>query len=331
MESDKGNCHWGLEYINATRIPNRNAGGILVAVLDGGMDVSHTIFQGSIWRDPRNKSQKFGVNSDPEKSFEGIYGIDFTDPLNPRPNPVADRLVPHHATRVASIIGGRPVTDVFQGGVAHSVQIMSLKVQPTRLEDSVEAVIKAVRFAIDQGAHILNCSFVIYGKDEKLAAAFEEAQHRGVLVVAAAGNEDEDLRGYPGYPAAINLDYFITVGAIRSDLQDHLSHSSNYGPLVHLAAPGDGGIHLASEKEGTIHPGKTSFAAAYVSGAAALIWAQRVDPSKSRVGQAQEVRELMLSRARQVNPCISTGEIDLRTKTWGIKNPVLDLSFLSQS
>lgn len=317
-----------MNYINATRISNRNASGILVALLDGGLDVMNPVFEGNIWSSSHKVDRIEPVATKPEIAVHPFYGIDFTDPSNLRSNPLPCELEPYHATQVASIIGGKPTPVFAQGGIAHSLEIMPLKVMPAFNGCAIEPVVKAVEFAMAQGVHILNCSFILYGQDPRLKAVFKEAIESGILIIAAAGNDDEDIENYPGYPGNLDSHSVITVGAIQSDLIDHLSHCSNFGSLVDIAAPGDGGLYTGPHKRLKHPPGKTSFAAAYVSGVAALVWSQVVDKGLSRPEQANKVRELILNGARRVTPLEETGDFDPRVKTWGDRNPVLDMSFL---
>ena len=324
-----GDSPWGMDYIGATRFLNRNASGILVALLDAGMDVKNPVFEGNIWS---SSNRANGINPAvirAEDATHSYYGIDFTDPSLLLANPLPDDYERYHAAQVASIIGGRPTPPHFHGGVAHSLKIMPLKVQPIHHGCAIEPVVKAVEFAMSHGVHIMNCSFIHYGLDERLEAVFKEATAKGILVVAAAGNDDVDLENYPGYPGILDSCSVLTVGAIQSDVNDHLSHCSNFGSSVDIAAPGDGGLYEGPHKRLKHPPGKTSFAAAYVSGAAALIWAQVVDKGLPRREQSNRVRELILNGARRVAPFKETGDFDPRVKTWGSGNPILDMSFLA--
>ena len=61
MGKIRTHSHWGLDYINVTLVQNRNAGGILVAVLDGGMDVRNDVFAGNVWSDSKAVSKIAGT------------------------------------------------------------------------------------------------------------------------------------------------------------------------------------------------------------------------------------------------------------------------------
>lgn len=324
----KGDPPWGIDYINATQVPNRNASGILVALLDGGMEVGNPVFEGNLWSSSQSFNHIDLGFTGAENTDQSLFGIDFTDPSNLKPNPVPDEIEPSHATQVASIIGGRPVSDHWHGGVTHSIKMMPLKVQPPHQGCAVESIVQAVSFAIKQRVHILNCSFIQYGQDPRIDSVFRKAIAAGMLVVAAAGNDDANLENHPGYPANIDSDSVLTVGAIQSDIIDHLSPCSNFGSLVNIAAPGDGGLYIGPHKRLKHPPGKTSFAAAHVSGAAALVWSQIMDKGLSRLEQVKRVKELILKGARYTCPVKETGDFELQVKTWGVGNPILDLSFL---
>ncbi len=320
--------HWGMDYIGATRIHNRDASGILVGLVDGGMDVTHRIFEGNLWtRNCHQHSPRQGGSSRLEEVNAGRV-IDFTQFSPDCSNQVSGSLAMNHGTQVASIVGGRPVEGIFQGGVAHSLKILPLKVQPISPEHAVDAICMAIQYAIEQEVNILNCSFIIYGKNDRLKSIFEKAIQSGMLIVAAAGNEDENLEEYPGYPASLTSNSLITVGAIQSGFPDHLSACSNEGALVDIAAPGDGELYLSAHKRVEHPPGKTSYAAAYVTGVAALVWARLVDRSLTRREQTQKVKEVILCHARKVIPRLKTGNPNPRIKTWGDGNPILNTRFL---
>src|SRR5262249_28398277 len=126
-------------------------------------------------------------------------------------------------------------------------------------------------------ADVINLSMAGPGRSETLQRAVDEARARGVVVVAAAGNDGADARhGSPG-----GLDGVITVGAL--DESGARTSYSNFGPSLSLWAPGGdatGGILSTSFADGQFGYATlagSSQAAAFVSGAASLL--RGLDPS----------------------------------------------------
>ena len=97
--------------------------------------------------------------------------------------------------------------------------------------------IKAIHYAIDQGAKIVNCSFGSSSRSDEEEGAFTALKTAGVLAVCAAGNSSQNTDLNANYPSGYNLDNIISVAASGSD--DKLASFSNYGPAsVDLMAPG---------------------------------------------------------------------------------------------
>jgi subtilisin family serine protease len=137
--------------------------------------------------------------------------------------------------------------------------------------NNLQNTVKAFQYANKMGAKIINYSG---GGAEAAAAermALEDSRSRGVLVVAAAGNDGRSNDLIPYYPASYPLDNIISVASINR--QDQLLPSSNFGKLVHVAAPG---LSILSTLPGGRYGmmSGTSQATAFVTGAAALMASQ---------------------------------------------------------
>ena len=314
------------DYTEVSRLGVRDASDVLVAVVDCGLDPTSNALKANLWKGRSDSFVEKGYIGFNEHLTGQIYGIDFTEPGSPSVNPVPSAGEPAHGTSVASIIGARPGVERGHEGVAHSVQIMSLKVFPAKIEHYASSVSRAITFAVDHGAQVINCSFFLYSHSSKIRDAFQYAFEQGVLVVAAAGNEDADLVDSDGLPGTLGLPNVLTIGAIDHALPDHLVDKSNFGKKVDLAAPGG-----KPAKSGEIQPTavSTSFATAYVSGACALVWQHMISGLGSSKETALEVRETVLEHARCVAPSIATGVDVQKVKQWGEGNRVLDLGFLA--
>lgn len=314
------------DYTGASRLGFRDASGVIVAVVDCGMDLTLNFLNENLWNGQSDSVFGAGDKDSCEIKSGQVHGVDFTEPDSLSVNPVPSPGEPTHGTSVASIIGARPGVERELAGVAHSVQMMSLKVFPTEIEHYAASVSRAIIFAVDHGAQVINCSFFLYSRSSKIRDAFQYAFEQGVLVIAAAGNEDADLVDSDGLPGTLEFPNILTVGAIDCALPDHLVDKSNFGKKVDLAAPGEKPV-----LPGVIHyPGvSTSFAAAYVSGACALTWQRMVKRFGSKKEMARCVKENILEHARCVPPSVATGLDVPKVKQWGEGNRVLDLGFLA--
>lgn len=204
-----------------------------------------------------------------------------------------------HGTHVAGIIGavrgaGNPVQ-----GIAPGVRIMAGRAVPDGDERDAD-VARAVRYAADNGAQIINMSF---GKawspgKEAVDSAMRYAANKGVLLVHAAGNDAEDNDSIPSFPNRRETDgsriaTWIEVGASSWKGTDMLATNfSNYGrTTVDLFAPGED-ILSTVPGGGVKRESGTSMAAPVVSGVAALLMAYF--PTLS----ALEVKDILLHSVR---------------------------------
>ncbi|MBC7690502.1 MAG: S8 family serine peptidase [Methylotenera sp.] len=247
---------------------------IVVAVIDTGVDATHKDLEKNIWHDP-------SVAKDQPAQYGWNYVLD-------KANPIDDH---GHGTHVAGIIGAmaNPVTGV--SGVTQNVSIMAVKYYSDSNPGSVNLknTIKAINFAVDHGARIINYSGggPEFSEDEYLA--IKKAEAKGVLFVAAAGNEhqDTDVRENYYYPSAYKLTNIISVAA--TDINNNLLRSSNWGKTkVDVAAPGENIFStLPNGRYG--YMSGTSQATAFVSGIAALLLSK--NPSLTPVQLKEIIRK----------------------------------------
>lgn len=200
-----------------------------------------------------------------------------------------------HGTGVAGIVGAIRGNDIGVDGIAPAVRIMAVRAVPDGDERDKD-IANAIRYAVDNGAHIINMSFGKGFSPEKEAvdAAVRYADERGVLLVHAAGNDAKDLAHESNYPNRTYLSgetarHWLEVGASSWRGPDRLAASfSNYGARqVDLFAPGDNILSTAPGNAYEAASG-TSFAAPVVSGIAALIMAYYPELT------AADVREILL-------------------------------------
>ena len=250
---------------------------VVVAVIDTGIDSSHPNLQKNIWKDPNEKSQN-------------VYGWNF---VTNKANPNDDH---GHGTHVAGIIGAISDSSSGVSGVARKVSIMGVKYYSEGNPGSVNLrnTVKAINYAVDHGAKIINYSGggPDFSEDEYLA--IKRAEAAGVLFVAAAGNEhqDTDLVENYYYPSAYRLTNIISVAA--TDINNNLLRSSNWGKSkVDVAAPGENIFStLPGGRYG--YMSGTSQATAFVTGMAALLLAK--DPTL----KPTQIKELILESVDRI-------------------------------
>ncbi len=247
---------------------------VVVAVVDTGVDFNHPSLRDNQWKDP-------------SFSKDNVYGWDY---VKQSPNPKDDH---GHGTHVAGIIGAMTNTQSGTSGLSPEVSLMAVKYYSEKNSGAknLANTIRALNYAIDHGAQIINYSGGGAEYSEEEYQAMKRAESRGILVVAAAGNESQntDVKKNFYYPAAYHLSNVITVTAI--DIQNHVLSSSNWGEKsVDIAAPGE---RIYS----TLPNGKfgymtgTSQATPFVSSTAVLLKA--MDPSL----KPQDIRSLIRESA----------------------------------
>lgn len=237
-------------HLQATRVPGvwpltRGDPSVVVAILDTGVDLDR-----------------------PELATSLVPGIDVTNDDEPR-----DRN--GHGTFVAGIVAANGFVD----GVCPACSLMPIKVVPNGSTEAPKfASAQGIVWAVDHGADVVNLSFGGSDRSDVQEAAVRYALVRGVVVLAAAGNESAAA---PQYPAA--YDGVIAVGA--TDDRDRMWSGSTYGPWVDLAAPG-GGVFSLSLDGGFERRSGTSFATPIASGVAALLRAYHPDLEAAEVAAA---------------------------------------------
>jgi type VII secretion-associated serine protease mycosin len=218
---------------------------VTVAVIDSGVDKTHPQMRGKV-----------------------LPGRDYLDPgLN------GSRDCARHGTGVASIIVASPVDGVGFRGLAPDARILPVRVSEQKQVDGKEqgrtvgvaTFAASIRWAVDQGADVINLSVVYYQDSPALRSAIEYAVAHDVVVVAAAGNKNEDGNPRP-YPAS--YDGVIGVGSVNED--GTVSPFSQRGDWVDVVAPG-AAVTVAVPERGHVIDNGTSYATPFVSATAALI------------------------------------------------------------
>ncbi|MDT0344218.1 type VII secretion-associated serine protease mycosin [Streptomyces litchfieldiae] len=223
--------------------------GVTVAVIDSGVDARHPDLTGSVRRGSeftivRDATGYSRTTPEPEQDCEG------------------------HGTAVAGLVAARRAEGDRMTGVAPGAAVYPVRIADGVERATTEILAAAIDDAVAAGAGVINLSLAVPTDYEPIREAVARAVEADVVVVAAAGNEgNQGISGGRMYPAA--YDGVLAVGAVGNDGQP--LDSSNAGPWVDLAGYGADLAVVAPGGTGYRVESGTSFAAAQVSGTAALV------------------------------------------------------------
>jgi subtilisin family serine protease len=242
--------------------------GVLVAVLDTGLQLDHPDLAANVWTNP-GEIPANGRDDDQNGIVDDVHGANMFDMTA---NVDDDN---GHGTHVAGIIAARHGNAVGGSGLAPDATILPVKVLDAQMAGTTDTLARGIRYAVDEGARILNVSVNSDTATQSVSDAVHYAAQHGAIVVASAGNNDRDIDLLPSYPASLSDPAVISVAADTD--QGLLWQLSNTGLLsVDLAAPGE---HIASTARGSSYQSRTgtSAAAPFVSASLALLAAARPD------------------------------------------------------
>ena len=202
---------WGLTDA-ATGAPQAwtqsRGDGVLVAVLDSGVQLNHPDLAKNLWRNPAETPGN-GVDDDRNGYVDDVYGANIKA-LNG--NVEDDN---GHGTHVAGIVAAQAGNGTGGSGIAPGAKIMSVKVLDANRAGDSSQLAKGIRYAIDQGAKILNISINGDGSSPDLDQALTYASQKGATIVASAGNNSRDIDLTPSYPASSAEPAVLTVTATQ--------------------------------------------------------------------------------------------------------------------
>jgi subtilisin family serine protease len=201
---------------------------VIVAVLDEGVDINHPDLEGQIWTNDDDCNDN-GLDNDGNGYVNDCYGWDFFNNDNTVFDP---QDVDDHGTHVAGTIGAAASNGKGVAGVSPEVKLMPLKFLGPGGGSTSDAI-KAIKYAKEQGASIINCS---WGGPQHSQALEEAMVDSGLVFATAAGNDSQDISAIPSYPAALDIPNQITVAAI--DNRGAMSSFSNFGGTTDVGAPG---------------------------------------------------------------------------------------------
>ena len=327
VEPTADSIAWGVERIGAPAIWRDygvDGSGVLVALLDSGVDFGNPNLEGALWQNPHEIPFN-GVDDDSDGYIDDWRGYDFSE----------DDPWPHdehgHGTHVAGTIAGRGIMGLATG-VAPGCKILPLKVLDSAGMGEEADVWEAIQYAVEAGARVMNLSIGWrYSSDPDRAtwrAAVDAACAAGVAMCIAGGNEG----GSPGAPENLrtpgDVPRALTVGA--STILDDIASFSSVGPVSwsSIAGYGDFPYPPGLLKPDVVAPGDsvpssiiggsiafwdgTSMACPHISGAAALLvqFAPDIDHDSIKAILEDSAVDLGLAGKDSV---FGSGRIDLPT------------------
>lgn len=275
--AEPSGLNWGPQMIQAPVLWSQNINGdeIVVAVIDGMVDVTHAQLKSNIFINPDEIANN-GIDDDKNGYIDDVYGIQVNEGVNdPNKN--------IHGSHVAGIIAADSTMGPVQG-VAPRAKILPAQFIDNNGEGSVGDAIIAMNYAALRGAKILNMSWGGSPCVPNLQSAMKALSDKGILLVTASGNDGANLDVSPSYPSAFNLLNQINVAASTTD--DYMAYFSNRGyKSVHVAAPGVG-IYSTIPGNKIESMDGTSMASPMTAGAAALLWSAFPAASAQQIKQA---------------------------------------------
>lgn len=259
-----------------------NDGGPVIAVIDTGIDYSHSDLKNNIWTNPGEIAGD-GLDNDSNGYIDDVHGYDF---CNKDGDPMDDH---GHGTHCAGTIAAEGNNGLGVVGVNWKAKVMPIKFLSASGSGSTADAVESLLYATKMGVKITSNSWSGGAYSQALKDTIDAFPG---LFIAAAGNAGTDNDREPRYPGSYDSPNIIAVAA--TDSSDRFAYFSCYGKKsVDLAAPG-AKIYSTVPKDQYGNKSGTSMATPHVAGAAGLIW------SKYPELTAGEVKERLLNSVDKI-------------------------------
>lgn len=235
---------------------------VVVAVIDTGIDYNHPDLKNNMWVNekeiPGNR-----IDDDNNGFIDDIHGwnaqMDNGNPMDGNA----------HGTHCAGTIGAEHNNGIGVAGVMSDVTLMGVKFLSDEGSGNLADAVEAIDYATKMNVDIMSNSWGGGGFSQSLEDVIKAAKNKGIVFVAAAGNESSNNDSRPSYPASYQVDNVISVASHTA--QDSLSSFSCFGRrTVHVAAPGSNVLSTTPRGEYKVFSG-TSMATPHVSGVIGLL------------------------------------------------------------
>lgn len=276
----------------------------IVATIDTGVDPTHPVLQTVLLSGYDFTRNTSGGSELPDATV--CFPNCPTTSSSAQPVFVQQQSVAVLDQQSVAVVDGNGMSDFGHGtmvaGIIHLVaptaEIMPLKAFQSNGTGNLSDILRAIYYAIQNHASVINMSFDLKSSSAELSRAIQSASNAGIICVAAAGNDGKDEIVYP---AALTGNVMGIASTSDTDTQ---SYFTNYGAdIVWIAAPGENVISTYPFGSYAAESG-TSFSAPFVSGAAALFLQVKATLGESGASQA-------LSRAKWISASLNNGRLDV--------------------
>ena len=257
---------WFLDSIHAPRRIHTPFAerGLVIAVIDDGVRISHRDLQGFIWRNEKEIPAN-GIDDDGNGYLDDVHGWDVSDEDNSVAPPDNRPEEFYHGTHLAGVIT-QIVTRAYGASAADLIQILPVKTLANRANQTyLKDGFKGIAYAIEAGADIIVTAWGVEHISADESRILQQARDKGILIVASAGNFPTGREQYPAAGPSV-----LAVAALNQE--DSKTEISNYGVFVDLAAPGTDILSTSATSDTDFETREgTSQAAAIVAAAAAIV------------------------------------------------------------
>lgn len=251
---------------------------IVVCCVDNGVEWKHEDIEANLWinkKEDINRDGRFtdadlnGVDDDRNGKVDDVIGWNFK---RNSPDPSPDIIDPFYASHGTQVLGIAIAVTNNNKGVASpgwKCRGMAVNCDLDNRRINLTLAIQAIYYAAANGANIISMSWGGYYFDSAVNSAIQYAHNKGCILVAAAGNDNNEVIRYPA-------GYENVIAVAASNQGDKRSYYSSYGTWVDLCAPGDY-ILTTTLKNKYDAPSGTSMSAPVVAGIMALLWSVKKD------------------------------------------------------
>jgi subtilisin family serine protease len=287
-----------------------NTPGVVVAVLDSGLNFTHPDLQGITWTNTAEIAGD-GLDNDGNGRIDDVRGWDFTNSDN---NPTDDH---GHGSNVTGIIAANRNNGVGIAGMLGGVKILVCKVLNSSNAGSTSALIAATTYARQMGVPIMNLSLQSYPFNSTLNTEFTACQSAGILLSICAGNQGVNNDVSFNYPSCYQQPNVIAVGNHdRTDVRwSGAFNPSNYGATnVDLYAPGRDILSPILGTDYSSYTG-TSQSTPYVTAVAAMLKYLNPDWSAAQIKSC--ILNTVVTRPAYSGICVTGGRLNAVTSVAG--------------